>query len=718
MSKSISNGLSVDIPVQATHSLKLAWLGGTYTAQIISGAANVPVALATNSASDQTFGPYATAIMVRLTVSAIGRVAWDTASAPAFIPPGEQFTRQDDGIPVTLSGVGPAAAFAVDGAGNSSPFAPGAPTIGTATVSGSTVTLPFTAPGNVGASAILDYQALLVDGTTVTVSASPAPFPLKAAGAYVGAVRARNVSGYGPYSAQSNAVTVAGGGGGTVNMFVFAGQSQSNSNGTTGNDVPGSVSGVMPTIYTWDPINSVFVNYQAGTGGTSALHLKTGSIFTDPVDYWGAEAKFCKQWAVDHPSEPLYIVKSGFSSTSLDTRARATDRGCWDPTLPADLYAFTRNAIVAAKAALVAQGKTVNMRGMGWIQGENDADNATTAAAYDTNLRAFIDACRTDFLGSSAPFVISRIQTAGWTNPGPVRTAQVSVGTTKENCRWVDADNLTIAADGIHYNPTGVVSLGDRIYAAANTSADIVAAYVAKMTVAPSAPRQALMATMFDTLLASSAWPTLVAVELLASHDAQSSTVNAATPAITGVNSAMTFTVDRGYTGVSTASYFNSGVVPLSADSRMGRTAAHSFYSPSDVDTAGVDMGNADGSAAVSVSIVKTASFNFRINNSTNDANNLVAQAANAAGLWTLNRDGVQSAKLYQNGVQYGATDATHAAASFASNLAVYVGNRNGGTNGTTKRYAAYLAGGPRTAAQEASIASALTTYLTAIGAN
>ena len=118
MSQSISNGLSVDIPVQATHALKLAWLGGTYTAQIISGVANVPVALATNSASSQTFGPYAKAIMVRLTVSAIGRVAWDTDSTPVFIPPGEQFTRQDDGIPVTLSGVGPAAAFAVDRDGN------------------------------------------------------------------------------------------------------------------------------------------------------------------------------------------------------------------------------------------------------------------------------------------------------------------------------------------------------------------------------------------------------------------------------------------------------------------------------------------------------------------------------------------------------------------------------------------------------------------------
>lgn len=507
-------------------------------------------------------------------------------------------------------------------------------------------------------------------------------------------------------------------GGQIANMFIFAGQSQSNSNGTTGNDVSGAVSGVMPTIYTWDPINSVFVNYQAGTGGTSALHLKTGSPYPDPsTDYWGAEAKFCKQWATDHPGVPLYIVKSGFSTSSLDQGARTNGRGCWDPALPSDLYAFTRNAIVAAKAALVASGKTVNMRGMAWIQGENDAGNSTSANAYDANLRAFIDTCRTDFLGASAPFVISRIQTSSWAVPAPVRTAQVSVGTSKANCRWVDADNLTIAADNIHYNPAGVVSLGDRIYAAANTASDIVAAYVAKMTTPPSAPRQTLLATMFDSLLQSSAWPTIVAMELLASHDAQSSTVNAAAPAVTGVNSGMTFTVDRGYTGVSTTTFFNTGVIPLSTDARMTKTAAHSFYSPSDVDTTGVDMGNTDGSAAISVNISKSGTFFFRINNSTNDANNQVSAATTASGLWTLNRDGLQTAELYHNGVQYGATDATHVAASFPSGALTYVGNRQGSSNGTTKRYAAYIAGGCRTPEQEAAISSALTTYLTAIGA-
>jgi len=115
MSNSISNGLSQDITVQAGQSIKFAWLGGTYTARIVAGAAALPVALATNSAANTTFGPYATPVVIRLTVSAIGRVAWSADASPAFIPPGETVTRQDDGITVTLSGVGPAAAFSTGG---------------------------------------------------------------------------------------------------------------------------------------------------------------------------------------------------------------------------------------------------------------------------------------------------------------------------------------------------------------------------------------------------------------------------------------------------------------------------------------------------------------------------------------------------------------------------------------------------------------------------
>ena len=111
---------------------------------------------------------------------------------------------QDTGVAWRFNGT----AFTVDGGGSIGPFVPGAPTIGTATAGNATVTLPFAAPANPGASAILDYQAQLIDGSTKTVSVSPAAFAALTNGAaYVGAVRARNTQGFGPWSAQSNAVT-------------------------------------------------------------------------------------------------------------------------------------------------------------------------------------------------------------------------------------------------------------------------------------------------------------------------------------------------------------------------------------------------------------------------------------------------------------------------------------------------------------------------------
>lgn len=117
MSKSIANGLSIDLPITAGESIKLGWLGGTYTLQIVAGAASLPVALATNSNNNQIFGPYALGVVVRLTVSAIGRVEYNVGTTPAFRPPGEKFVRQDDGVSVTLTGIDANASFSVDGGG-------------------------------------------------------------------------------------------------------------------------------------------------------------------------------------------------------------------------------------------------------------------------------------------------------------------------------------------------------------------------------------------------------------------------------------------------------------------------------------------------------------------------------------------------------------------------------------------------------------------------
>jgi hypothetical protein len=133
MSKIVQNGNSVDVTVQAGQSLKIAWLGGTYTATAVAGGLpNLPaVQGSANSTADQTFGPYTNAVVIRIKASAIGAFSYDSGAVLAFRPPGQRFVRQSDGVPVVLTGVDTAAAFSVEGGGNggsvSVPFAAAIP---------------------------------------------------------------------------------------------------------------------------------------------------------------------------------------------------------------------------------------------------------------------------------------------------------------------------------------------------------------------------------------------------------------------------------------------------------------------------------------------------------------------------------------------------------------------------------------------------------------
>ena len=90
--------------------------------------------------------------------------------------------------------------------------APGAPTIGTATATGSTTaTVAFTAPSFNGGSAITGYQALSSPGSiTATGASSPITVTgLTASTSYTFTVRAQNAIGYGAYSGSSNSITTS-----------------------------------------------------------------------------------------------------------------------------------------------------------------------------------------------------------------------------------------------------------------------------------------------------------------------------------------------------------------------------------------------------------------------------------------------------------------------------------------------------------------------------
>jgi len=86
---------------------------------------------------------------------------------------------------------------------------PGAPTIGTATVSGTTASITFTAPASNGGSAITSYTATSSPGG---LTGSAASSPVSVSGltigtAYTFTVTATNAIGTGPASAASNSVT-------------------------------------------------------------------------------------------------------------------------------------------------------------------------------------------------------------------------------------------------------------------------------------------------------------------------------------------------------------------------------------------------------------------------------------------------------------------------------------------------------------------------------
>lgn len=147
----------------------------------------------------------------------------------------------------------------------------------------------------------------------------------------------------------------------------------------------------------------------------------------------------------------------GIGSTGLNDHWKKT---AVYPTTPPNLYnqmlSMFRNSVALAGGRLAA---------MVWIQGEQDATDAADAAAYEANLTTFISDVRLEFPG--LPFVIVKLHTS---NPGSqkavVRAAQVAVAAAVSGVTLVDADDLALQGDNLHYTTESYFTLGNRIGAA------------------------------------------------------------------------------------------------------------------------------------------------------------------------------------------------------------------------------------------------------------
>jgi hypothetical protein len=114
---------------------------------------------------------------------------------------------------------------------------------------------------------------------------------------------------------------------------------------------------------------------------------------------------------------------------------------------------------------LINDGKSPEIAGMIWMQGETDAQNIATANAYEVNLKNLITHVRSDFDSPNMRFVLGRITTFYDSKPAggnaTVRSSQVSVGCDFPNTAWIDTDDLQWAYDA-HYGTQGQIELGIR----------------------------------------------------------------------------------------------------------------------------------------------------------------------------------------------------------------------------------------------------------------
>ena len=185
------------------------------------------------------------------------------------------------------------------------PQSPGAPTIGTASVSGIGIArVAFTAPACTGVPAVITgYIAKSTPGCiTATGSSSPITISgLCSSTAYTFAVAAQNASGYGAYSAQSNSVTP--------------------------NAVIGQDAYTTPGTYTWvKPSGVTNVSIVAvGAGGSGASYYYAGEIGVCWCGFGGGGGgggglAYLNNYDVSARSSLQIIVGTGgSSSTTVNT---------------------------------------------------------------------------------------------------------------------------------------------------------------------------------------------------------------------------------------------------------------------------------------------------------------------------------------------------------------------------------------------------------------
>ena len=242
------------------------------------------------------------------------------------------------------------------------------------------------------------------------------------------------------------------------NYWVVLAGGQSNMEGAAS---VSSLSTLEPALLA-NPSNVSLYNYSYGG------HY-VGNLIANGQTTFGPEVKFIHNLTADYPAQKVIVIKYAEGGTNLEEQ--------WDPTPESgennNCWLGFTGAVTSILGNLTLAGNTYQVKGMIWMQGEEDGkwDSMTANHRYQANMVDLINHVRAlpQVNQPTLPFVMGEIA-----DMGPARQYGYRVLADQDSFMnqaympYVDcvaSKNLTtIAAGNAHFDAAGQIALGNMMY--------------------------------------------------------------------------------------------------------------------------------------------------------------------------------------------------------------------------------------------------------------
>ncbi len=235
-----------------------------------------------------------------------------------------------------------------------------------------------------------------------------------------------------------------------IDLFIMAGQSNMQGWRSDAASYPIDRSKLDQTI----PFYFKALHYSSSekkwqTLGPQRGHFRKG--------HFGPEVTFARSLLKKHYKPAIFKYSSGGSSIKTDWKSPGAN-GLYD-----DMVGNIKTAIKELKA----QGYTINLRALVWIQGESDADNDQLANEYYWHLKKMLHHLRTNVLRQpKLPIILSVDEQHPHVQVRPqIVDAQLQLAFEDPTISFVSMYGLE-KSDVTHLTARGTIQQGKRIFSA------------------------------------------------------------------------------------------------------------------------------------------------------------------------------------------------------------------------------------------------------------